>query len=793
MIGAGFLSRMATLTFFAHRMVAWFLAPGIALMRGLKLPVKLALLTTILSIPMFVLMALVVHQGHTEMLALNQKAVGVELGAQLVTVAREILIRRDLEYRQASHQIDLAGQINEAKARLAVAVHGVDDAVEKTMPFEFRDTWASAREGIHAALSDATMMSGERRFCQVSQSIDQIGLLLHQLGERSGLLYDADPESYLMIDLGLERVIPLMDELGKTRARGPVLLQQIDRDNVSVALLLSSTARLDQLLADLDERLAALARTGATLPPNWRLAHQRMRQWASHVRQVSKEPSSSGLSASDFFARASGVIDDTVLAQRDGWVLLQQRLAARQAETRSKLMVVLLALTVGFVVLAYFAASFVISFSTGLSRLHLALSAYAQGDLSKHVAISGHDELSTIGQAAESVAERLSNLVSEMRSSAMRLGQTGEAVAASACSLAERTDQQAQHLVHTSQVVSDLSSAVAANASASNELNEGTRRLSNDAEVSRQIMAETALSMHEVEAGALKMGDFVGVIDGIAFQTNILALNAAVEAARAGDCGRGFAVVAAEVRSLAQRSAGAAAEVRKLLASSQQQVDRSSRQLQEAARAIGDLVKGVLDVSTSLKTIATTSQDQSASLAEVARSIGSLDALTRQNQEVVNESTNSALELMDRAGGLASDVSAIRLRQGSADEARNLVERAMSLIQRHGLQEAMRQMHALDSGCVDRDLYVFITDRRGVYRLHCADPKKEGSRVHEVAGIDGDAFVRDSWIAANSNHWVDYAIVNPVTGVPQRKTSYVLPIENEFVLGCGFYRHEISS
>ena len=207
-------------------------------------------------------------------------------------------------------------------------------------------------------------------------------------------------------------------------------------------------------------------------------------------------------------------------------------------------------------------------------------------------------------------------------------------------------------------------------------------------------------------------------------------------------------------------------------------------------RTIQALVDGVREVSTALRSIAETSAQQSTSLAEVAQSVGNLDALTRQNQDMVNDSTTAALELMDRAGNLANDVSAIRLRQGSADEARNLVERAHSLIQRKGLQAGMAEIRN-DPGFVDRDLYIFITDQQGVYRLHAANRAREGHRVHEAPGIDGDAFVRDAWVAANSTHWVDYAILNPMTGQPQRKTSFVVALDGELVLGCGFYRHQL--
>jgi len=210
------------------------------------------------------------------------------------------------------------------------------------------------------------------------------------------------------------------------------------------------------------------------------------------------------------------------------------------------------------------------------------------------------------------------------------------------------------------------------------------------------------------------------------------------------------------------------------------------------AYAEGDLVpRAQLQGRDELSALGHTAERVAEKLSEIARGVGNLDALTRQNQQMVGDSTLSALELMDRAGRLANDVSAIRLRQGSADEARNLVDRAMSLIQRQGLAAAIAQMRQPGSGFVDRDLYVFITDAQGVYRLHTGNPVMEGRRVHEAPGIDGDRFVRESLAEAHGSHWVDYTITNPLSGLPQSKTSYVLPLEGDLVLGCGFYRHQL--
>ncbi|MFO1272992.1 MAG: cache domain-containing protein [Rubrivivax sp.] len=134
----------------------------------------------------------------------------------------------------------------------------------------------------------------------------------------------------------------------------------------------------------------------------------------------------------------------------------------------------------------------------------------------------------------------------------------------------------------------------------------------------------------------------------------------------------------------------------------------------------------------------------------------------------------------------------IKLRQGSADEARALVARALELVQSRGLAAAGETLHSREQGFVDRDLYVFVVDREGRYVLHGAKPAMEGHRVHEVPGIDGDRFVRESWAAALSNEgrggWVEYDIVNPESGAVQPKASFVVALDDRLLIGCGIYR-----
>ncbi|HEY0820603.1 MAG TPA: methyl-accepting chemotaxis protein, partial [Rhizobacter sp.] len=326
---------------------------------------------------------------------------------------------------------------------------------------------------------------------------------------------------------------------------------------------------------------------------------------------------------------------------------------------------------------------------------------------------------------------------------------------------------------------------VQVNASDAQEADGLAARVRQAAEGGTAIVASAVKSMQGLEQRSGQMTDIIGVINGIAFQTNILALNAAVEAARAGEAGRGFAVVASEVRTLAQRCAQAATEVKTLIEGSAAEVATSMGRIREASRSLESVVQGISQVADKARVISESSAAQRSGLQGMEQSVQSLDGITQSNARMVDSSVKSAERLREQARQLSASVGTMKLRQGCADEARALVERAVSLIGSAGLAAAVGRFHARDGGFVDRDLFIIVLDRKGYFRAFGMDPAKADKPAVAAPGVNIDELNAKTYGAADAGGgWIEFKSLHPQTKLPVDKMAYVMPSGPELVVMC---------
>jgi len=287
----------------------------------------------------------------------------------------------------------------------------------------------------------------------------------------------------------------------------------------------------------------------------------------------------------------------------------------------------------------------------------------AHGDLSVAIDTKETDRGSLLVEMKE-MRNSLVGIVEQVRRGTETIGTASREIAAGNIDLSSRTELQASSLEKTASAMEQLTSTVKQNADNAREANALAATASNVALKGGEVVSQVVGTMGEINSSASKIADIIGVIDGIAFQTNILALNAAVEAARAGEQGRGFAVVASEVRNLAQRSAAAAKEIKTLIGDSLDKVERGSKLVGQAGVTMDEVVSSVKRVTDIMSEIANASAEQSAGIAQVNTSIIEMDGMTQQNAALVEEAAAAAQSLQDQAAELGRVVSIFKLEEG---------------------------------------------------------------------------------------------------------------------------------
>ncbi len=286
----------------------------------------------------------------------------------------------------------------------------------------------------------------------------------------------------------------------------------------------------------------------------------------------------------------------------------------------------------------------------------------ATGDLSSLIVVKGSNETGVLMGALKDMNDNLVGIVSQVRSGTVTIVEAADQISAGNLELSARTEQQAGSLEETASSMEELTSTVRQNADNAREANTLAQNASQVAGRGGATVGRVVETMDAITDSSKKITDIIGVIDGIAFQTNILALNAAVEAARAGEQGRGFAVVASEVRNLAQRSAAAAKEIKTLISDSSAKVEEGSRLVSDAGATMQEIVESIGRVTTIMSGIAMASQEQSAGIEQVNQAIAQMDQVTQQNAALVEEAAAASASMREQAQALSQLVSTFRFK-----------------------------------------------------------------------------------------------------------------------------------
>ncbi|MEW6761587.1 MAG: methyl-accepting chemotaxis protein [Pseudomonadota bacterium] len=351
-------------------------------------------------------------------------------------------------------------------------------------------------------------------------------------------------------------------------------------------------------------------------------------------------------------------VEEVVAFQENLFAAADQRIDALQASARNLLVALgIIALACG----AIFGFLLTRSITRPLARAVGLAQRVASGDLTADIQAASKDEVGELLAALKRMNDSLLTTVNQVRAGTETIVTASQQIATGNLDLSARTEQQAGALEETASSMEELTGSVRQNADNARQANTLAQSASEIAARGGSVVSEVVATMESINESSKKIGDIIAVIDGIAFQTNILALNAAVEAARAGEQGRGFAVVASEVRNLAQRSAGAAKEIRTLIMDSVAKVDAGGRLVNEAGATMQEIVQGIARVTDVMAEITSASAEQAVGIEQVNAALTQMDGVTQQNAALVEEAAAAAASMQDQAAVLSQLVSTFKV------------------------------------------------------------------------------------------------------------------------------------
>jgi methyl-accepting chemotaxis protein len=534
-------------------------------------------------------------------------------------------------------------------------------------------------------------------------------LMLHdRLLDASGLSLDGEPAARFLTVATLQKAPDLAELLGQMRATGALLLarQEVSAEQRVALMVLVDHAQRQarEVVLNLDKVYQHDPGAKALLGDEVARAQAALAAAQKLTREQILEASVLGHASTDYFRTMTESIDQVYSLQRKAGELLEVGLVAHLRETRQfRWLLVGACVLLGLLGFAL-GRAVTRSITQAVESARASAVRIADGDLTTAPPATSEDELGQLMTAMASMQSALTRVVGTVRQNADSVATASVQIAQGNLDLSARTEQQASALQQTAATMDALSTTVRTNAESALQANALAQGATEVAVRGGKMVAQVVDKMDGISAASRKIAEIIGVIDGIAFQTNILALNAAVEAARAGEQGRGFAVVAGEVRSLAQRSAAAAREIKGLIHTSVERVEQGSALVNQTGRTVDEVVDAIKRVSEIVAQISAASAEQSLGVQQVGQAVSQMDQVTQQNAALVEESAAAA--------------------EGLKQQAHELVE-AVALFKLGHVGGAVGQGHA--EGVARRSEYRPVAMARTAAAPHQPDPSRMGA------------------------------------------------------------------
>lgn len=764
-------------------MIQRVLGPGMFVMRKYSLSGQFAMIGGLAFAFIALMMGYAAHDQVQALRTTEHYVSGVRMVSGITRLAEVALARRGQQHligegvAPASPSGEQPDEVQRQVRLLDADVTALDDA-------GLTEAWQSLRPSL-------TVLDGSRQD-EVGKPIPKdllmaLHLLQLRVIETTGLWLDSEPSTFFLTVALADRYLPLMDSFTRLHEAGVLASHAGMATAGDDRVVLQDVDALRRKLADFDFVMKAASRYGMPNSNGWMDTRTLMEAHASDVLARTAQARSETDAATTMLARGDRIISAASSLQASLRDRLQTALQERILHQRHVLAVYAGATALLFLVMAYLALAMHSALVNNVQSVSQSIEDAAQGVLTNQQTILGQDELARVGRGVGRMTSNLSGMVASIRGNAVLLALAARRLSATTLAMAQRTERQSSGLTQATDSVRHVQRVLDQGVSAIQQIGGRVTDVSTVAEARSAAMPDAVATMSQIEEGAQRMREIVGMIEDIAFQTNMLALNAAVEAARAGEAGTGFAVVAGEVRKLAGRCAHAVAEISELIEQSTQHVGAGVRHMSDITRTLSLLTDGLQEVASGMSALDTQAAHQINTLQQVEQTLRSLDNITGENHDMVNVASEATEDLLARAASLNKSVKGIRLAYGGVDEAQALLDKAAALIKEVGLEAAVPRLHDPQGGFIDRDLFVLGVNREGKQLFHSSMPLETGKPLPMLTSKDGFLLNEAIWRAAdNDQQLVEYESCSPDTLDTVSKTACVLKISDDLLIGSVF-------